>query len=53
MNGHILAGAAAMARFADQGVEPGFIGSAQAAARLEAELPLMRAVAVRANILPE
>jgi len=39
--------------FAEQGVEPGFIGSAQAAAQLEAELPLMRAVAVRANIQPE
>lgn len=41
------------ASFADQGVEATFVGSAQAAAHLEAELPLMRAVAVRANIQPD
>jgi tripartite-type tricarboxylate transporter receptor subunit TctC len=39
--------------FSDQGVEAGFIASAQAAKQLEAELPVMRAVAVRANIQPE
>ena len=39
--------------FADQGVEASFVGSAKAAAQLEAELPLMRAVAQRANIQPE
>jgi len=48
-----LADPAVRKGFADQGVEPTFIGSAQAAAHLEAELPLMRAVAVRANIQPE
>lgn len=48
-----LADPAVRKGFADQGVEPGFIGSAQAAAQLEAELPLMRAIAVRANIQPE
>ncbi|MDM0035608.1 tripartite tricarboxylate transporter substrate binding protein [Variovorax sp. J22P271] len=48
-----LADPAVRKGFADQGVEPGFVGSAQAAAQLEAELPLMRAVAVRANIQPE
>lgn len=39
--------------FAEQGVEASFVDSAKAAAQLEAELPLMRAVAVRANIQPE
>lgn len=39
--------------FAEQGVEAGFVDSAKAAAQLEAELPLMRAVAARANIQPE
>ncbi|MDM0022081.1 Bug family tripartite tricarboxylate transporter substrate binding protein [Variovorax saccharolyticus] len=39
--------------FADQGVEARFVDSAKAAAHLEAELPLMRAIAVRANIQPE
>jgi len=48
-----LADPAVRKGFVDQGVEPGFVGSAQAAARLEAELPLMRAVAVRANIQPD
>lgn len=48
-----LADPAVQKGFADQGVEPGFVGSAQAAAQLEAELPLMRAIAVRANIQPE
>ncbi|MEJ8852774.1 tripartite tricarboxylate transporter substrate binding protein [Variovorax rhizosphaerae] len=45
--------ASVRSKLAEQGVEPGFIGSAQAAAHLEAELPLMRAVAVRANIQPD
>jgi len=48
-----LADPAVRKGFADQGVEASFIGSAQAAAQLEAELPLMRAIAVRANIQPE
>jgi len=39
--------------FAEQGVEASFLDSAKAAAQLEAELPLMRAIAVRANIQPE
>ena len=39
--------------FAEQGVEAGFVDSAKAAAQLEAELPLMRAIAQRANIQPE
>lgn len=39
--------------FNDQGVETTFIGPAQAAEQLERELPLMRAIAARANIQPE
>ena len=38
---------------ADQGVEASFFGSVQAAAHLEAGLPLMRAIAVCPNIQPE
>jgi tripartite-type tricarboxylate transporter receptor subunit TctC len=48
-----LADPAVRKGFADQGVEAGFVGSAKAAAQLEAELPLMRTIAVRANIQPE
>ena len=39
--------------FAEQGVEASFVDSAKASAQLETELPLMRAVAARANIQPE
>jgi len=39
--------------FAEQGVEASFLDSSKAAVQLEAELPLMRAVAERANIQPE
>ena len=48
-----IADASVRAKLADLGVEAGFVGSAQAAAHLEAELPLMRAIAVRANIQPD
>jgi tripartite-type tricarboxylate transporter receptor subunit TctC len=40
-------------KLADQGVEASFVGPAKAAAYLEAELPLMRAIAVRANVQPD
>lgn len=38
---------------AEQGVDAMFLGASRSSAYLEAELPLMRAVAVRANIQPE
>ncbi|MEF7617406.1 tripartite tricarboxylate transporter substrate binding protein [Aquincola sp. MAHUQ-54] len=46
----IGASADAQARMRAQGAEPAFAGSAAAAAQIEQELPLMRAVAQRANI---
>jgi tripartite-type tricarboxylate transporter receptor subunit TctC len=51
--GETIADASVRTKLADLGVEAGFVGSAQAAAHLDAELPLMRAIAVRANIQPD
>lgn len=51
--GETIADPSVRTKLADQGVEASFVGPAQAAAHLEAELPLMRAIAVRANVQPD
>lgn len=51
--GKILASPEAVAALRAQGAEPAFAGPAAAAAQIEQELPLMRAVARRANIQPD
>ncbi|MBS0454601.1 MAG: tripartite tricarboxylate transporter substrate binding protein [Proteobacteria bacterium] len=48
-----IADASVRSKLSEQGVEPGFVGSAQATTQLEAEIPLMRAIASRANIQPD
>lgn len=51
--GETIADPAVRQSLAEQGVDAIFAGSARSTAHLETELPMMRAIALRANIQPE